>query len=105
MKSKLLESEERIINNIQAKTIEEKCTISSIGLCTTLTKWQIYQKELPPLNQKAISIESTQEDKSNLPSVCHYHYYKRGIRLSILVPQKKQSDKHIQIYQSQFFLG
>ena len=51
--------------------------------------------------QKAISIESTQEDYK----IQRKNHYKRGSRLLILVSRQEQSDKRIQIHQGQVFLG
>ena len=76
LKSKLLENEEQIVKDMQGNSIEEK-TVNIID-------WFIHNevKEKPKSNpsstfkskrkrgnQKAFSIESTQEDESNLPSV------------------------------------
>ena len=76
LKSKLLENEEQIVKDMQGNSIEEK-TVNIID-------WFIHNevKEKPKSNpsstskskrkrgnQKTFSIESTQEDDSNLPSV------------------------------------
>ena len=80
LKSKLLENEEKIINDIQGYSIEEKIL--------NIINWFVHNevKDKPKTNpssaskrkrgkmistgnHKTISIESTQQDDSNLPSV------------------------------------
>ena len=108
-KSKLLESEEKIINGIQGRTIAEK---TSRIICwfmhnevTDKPKSTVSSKskqkrgnKVDTEKQKAISIESTQEDKSNLPSVgCRIRmlvgYDDKGIMNTTIITPKEDVDQ------------
>ena len=87
LKSKLLESEEKIVNNMKGKTIEEKTYniikwfIHNEILDKPITTPSRRSKQKKGINDgegknKPISIESTQEDENKVPSV--------GCRIRIL---------------------
>jgi len=104
LKSKLLENEEQIVKDIQGNSIEEK-TVNIID-------WFIHNevKEKPKSNpsstskskrkrgnQKTFSIESTQEDDSNLPSVgCRIRmcvgYDDKGNMSAVIITPKEDVD-------------
>ena len=104
LKSKLLENEEQIIKDMQGNSIEEK-TVNIID-------WFIHNevKEKPKSNpsstskskrkrgnQKTFSIESTQEDESNLPSVgCRIRmcvgYDDKGNMSAVIITPKEDVD-------------
>ena len=90
-----MESEENIINDIQGKTIEDKTSniikqflhneVSDKPRIQLLLIQRCDDKE----KQKAILIESTQEDDSNLPSV--------GCRIRMLVGYRENGEMNATI--------
>ena len=103
LKSKLLENEEQIVKNMQGNSIEEK-TVNIID-------WFIHNevKEKPKSNpsstskskrkrgnQKTFSIELTQEDDSNLPSLgCRIRIcvgYDKGKVSTVIITPKEDVD-------------